>query len=313
VNYRHIDVFDFHAGAELPLVPAPFLLGDSSQNGLIHRSQTLVYGMTDTGKSMLAMSCGVAVASGRPWLGLPVSEPGRVVWVSGDPDGKNEAVERLDKVRGDLGNGHIHIVVPQRPASQEAWVEMSQAADGASLMILDNLTQFVPSSLNDDQGVRLVYDELQKINQLGTAVCVIAHTSDKRNQFGHTSSVPLGTSIIRTVPRWFVHVRRSSKGVSLSMSGNGGRPWEMTVTEPTDAPRFEIVEHVPADELAARRRQRGKKALDENALIAQWCKEHPGLSQAEAAKRMTPDLGFKVTQSRVSRALSGLSQAKESA
>jgi hypothetical protein len=211
----------------------------------------------------------------------------------------------------DLGVGSIDIVVPRRPASREAWVEIGQASDGASLVILDNLTQFVPGSLNDDSSVRVVYDELQHISQQGTSVCVLAHTSDKRNQFGHASSVPLGTSVIRTVPRWFVYVKRNGKGLSLSLSGNAGNPWQLTLTGPTKRPRFEVVETMTADELALRRqRNRSTRKLDENAQIAQWFQGHPGVTYKDAIPRIKTDLGLDVNPTRISRALNGPRKAE---
>jgi hypothetical protein len=301
VTYNRVEIFDFNKDARLPKVPPPFLV-----EGVLHRSQTIIYGQTNAGKSMLATSLGVSVASGRSWCGRTVSSAGSVAIVSGDPDGLYETYERLDKVREDLGDGNIRLVLPQRPMARETWFEVEQATEGCSLMILDNLTQFVPTSLNDDNGVKLVYEQLQGIQRRGTSVCVLAHTSDKKNEHGYSSDIPLGSTIIRTVPRWFVYLKRSRGVLSVSLSGNsGGRPWEMTLTEPTDAPRFEVIDTTSADELAAKRQQRARKrdaeTLDENARIATWLDRHPGVKQVQAAEQMTRELGFTVSQSRVSR------------
>lgn len=311
MSYNRVEVFDFNKDARLPKVPAPFLV-----DGILHRSQTIIYGQTNVGKSMLALSLAASVASGRDWSGRQVSNAGSVAYVSGDPDGKYETYERLDKIRDDIGDGEVRIALPQRPMARETWFELEQIVDGCSLLILDNLTQFVPTSLNDDSGVRLVYEQLQAFARQGTSVCVLAHTSDKKNEHGYSSDVPLGSTVIRTVPRWFVYMKRARNVLSLSMSGNGGRPWELTLTEPTDTPRFDVLDEIPADQLAERRqqrlRQRDKTTLDENARIKQWVDTHPGMSQREAAEQMTRELGIKVSQARVSRVVRSMTAVADS-
>lgn len=301
MTYNRVERFDFTKDATLPKVPSPFLV-----DGVLHRSQTIIYGQTNAGKSMLSLSLGVSVASGRNWCGRTVTSNGDVAIVSGDPDGLYETYERLDKVRDDVSEGRIRIILPQRPMARETWFEVEQATEGCSLMILDNLTQFVPGSLNDDNAVKLVYEQLQGLSRRGMAVCVLAHTSDKKNEHGFSSDIPLGSTIIRTVPRWFVYMKRSRGVLSVSMSGNsGGRPWEMTLTEPTDTPRFQVIDTVSADELAQKRQQRarkrGKEALDRNAQIAGYIAANPGLTQQQLADQSETLLGFKVSQSAVSR------------
>jgi hypothetical protein len=283
-----VETFEFTKDAMLPKVPDPFLV-----DGILHRSQTIMYGQTNAGKSMLALSLGVSVASGQSWLGQSVANPGPVSIVTGDPDGLHETYERLDKVRDFLGSGLINIVVPERPLARETWLEVKQAAEGSRLLVLDNLTQFVPTSLNDDGGVRLVYEQLQSIARNGTAVCVLAHTSDKRNEHGYASDIPLGSTVIRTIPRWFVYLKRARGALQLSMSGNSGRPWELTLTEPTDAPRFHVLDSAGADELAERRakhsRNRDKAKLDHYAEIAAYVAD--GHTQRAAAEHFRVGVG----------------------
>ena len=312
MTYNRLEVFEFTKDARLPKVPPPFLV-----DGVLHRSQTIIYGQTNAGKSMLALSLAVAVADGQSWCGRTVTSNGSVAIVSGDPDGLYETYERLDKVRDDLGGGNIRLVLPQRPMARETWFEVEQATEGCSLMILDNLTQFVPTSLNDDNGVKLVYEQLQGIQRRGTSVCVLAHTSDKKNEHGYSSDIPLGSTIIRTVPRWFVYMRRARGVLSVSLSGNsGGRPWEMTLTEPTDTPRFRVIDTTSADELAERRQQRqrrrGAEKLDRNAEIAKfWRDECQGMTQMQAGLKIAERFGGKASthQSQISRVYSKIGRA----
>lgn len=293
---NRVEVFEFTKDAMLPKVPPPFLV-----DGILHRSQTIIYGQTNAGKSMAGLSLAVSVASGRDWYGRTVASSGPVAIVSGDPDGKYENYDRLDKVRDELGDGKIRIILPQRPMARETWFEIEQQTEGCSLMILDNLTQFVPGSLNDDNAVKLVYEQLQALSRNDIAVCVLAHTSDKKNEHGYSSDIPLGSTIIRTVPRWFVYMKRARGALSLSMSGNGGRPWEMTLTEPSDTPRFEVIDTVSADELAERRqrgqRQRDTATLDRNRAIAKFWRENcqGKMTNREAGEKIAAEFGGKAS------------------
>src|SRR6266498_5529651 len=128
-QYDRIRVFEFTADTPLPEggMP-PFLVP-----GVLHRSVTLLYGQQAHGKSMLALSMAIAVASGNDWLGRPVASAGRVAIVTGDPDGANEYVERLDRARGDLGNGSILVISVDKPASDESWVETARATEDCGL------------------------------------------------------------------------------------------------------------------------------------------------------------------------------------
>ena len=216
-----IQSFTFTKDSILPKVPPPFLV-----DGILHRSQTIIYGQTNAGKSMFGLSLGVSVASGRNWNGQTNAGGGPVAIVTGDPDGMYETLERLDKVRDDLGDGEIRIYQPQRPMVLETWFEIKQQTEGCKLMILDNLTQFVPGTLSDDNAVKLVYEQLQGLSRDGMSVCVLAHSTDKKNEHGYSSNIPSGSFVIRSVPRWFVYLNRSRGVLTASMSGNsGGRPW----------------------------------------------------------------------------------------
>ena len=280
-----VDVFEFEADTPLPKgMPPQFLVA-----GVVHRSVTVFYGQQDTGKSMLALSVAVAVAGGQPWLGRPVENSGPVAIVSGDPDGKYEYAERLDKVRDDLRPGKVKVITPAIPAEAEAWEEIRAEASGCSLVILDNLHQFVPGSLKDDDGVKLVYQEIDKLRRkTGAAVLVITHLSDHRGEHGY-SQVPYGTSAIRFGPRWFGHLWRAGGKLEVQFSGNGGKRWHLSLSEPTDAPRFTELGSLTADELAERRaaraRNRDKATLDANAkdarLVIEHCQE---MTKAEAAR-----------------------------
>lgn len=279
--YQHIETFTFTKGAYLPKVPDLFLV-----DGIVHRSMTLIHGQTTAGKSMLAMSLAVAVASGATdWNGQALTGCGPVAYVGGDPGVKYEAYDRLKRVENDLGDGEIRIIVPERPTRRQAWEEIADHSAGCRLLILDNLTQFVPGSLNDDMAVRAVMEELTALTRDGMAVLVLAHTSDKRNEHGYAPDKPAGSFSIRSIPRWFVSLdRKEGSHVQAKLAGNDARPWEMSITEPIDRPVFDILDITDADQVASRRRRRAKDTLDLTAEA--WRLLDSGMSGKEVALKL---------------------------
>jgi hypothetical protein len=278
-----LESFTFTKDAYLPKVPPPFLV-----DGILHRSQTILFGQTNVGKSMLALSLAVAVANGQNWCGRKVTNSGPVAIVSGDPDGLYENYDRLNLVRDDFRNGEIRTFVPERPLAKETWFQIDQESRGCRLMILDNLTQFVPGTLSDDYAVKVVYEQLERLSRRDDmAICVLAHTSDKRNEYGYSSNLPSGSFVIRSVPRWFVYLQRKGGLLSLTMSGNSGSgEWQLNLSEPNAAPRFEALEEISADEVAKRKgtRNRSKTKLDRWAEYQAYAKGHPELTQKAIAE-----------------------------
>jgi hypothetical protein len=247
---------------------------------------TLIHGQTTAGKSMLAMSLAVAVASGAPdWNGRALSASGPVTYVGGDPGIKYEAYDRLSRVRDSLGDGEIRITSPERPTRGEAWKEIADYSDGSRLLILDNLTQFVPGSLNDDSAVRAVMEELTALTRNDMAVCVLAHTSDKRNENGYAPDKPAGSFSIRSIPRWFVSLdRKEGSHVLVKLAGNDAKPWEMTISEPSDRPEFDVLEVTDADAVASRKRKRAKSTLDLKAEA--WRLLDSGMAGKDVAAKL---------------------------
>lgn len=281
MSYSHIETFTFTKDTYLPKVPDLFLV-----EGIIHRSMTLIHGQTTAGKSMLAMSLAVAVASGaEDWNGMALNGHGPVTYVGGDPGAKYEAYDRLSLVRESIGDGEIRVIMPERPTRREAWEEIADHSEGSRLLILDNLTQFVPGSLNDDSAVRAVMEELSALTRNDMAVLVLAHSSDKRGENGYAPDKPAGSFSIRSIPRWFVALdRKEGSHVRAKFAGNDGKPWEATLTEPTDRPVFEVIDVTSPDQVAEKRQRRAKKTLDERAEV--WNLLDSGMSGKDIAAKL---------------------------
>jgi hypothetical protein len=291
--YPLLDMVMFDMATTLEDVPEKFLI-----DGVLHRSVTLIYGQTEAGKSTIAASIAVAVATGKDeWAGRTVSPAthGPVVIVCGDPDSRYEYQERLFEVRDEFvsPDQRIALVAPQRPASPQAWEQVRGVvrATGAKVVIIDNLTQFVAGSLNDDEPIRQFYAEVDEFARRGVAVLVIAHVSDKKGPDGNPARLPIGSSAIRTGPRWRALAWRGAGKVRLEFGGNGGGNWWLDLTEPDGIPRFAVLGSTSTEELkegrANRARQRAEKTLDDRSDVGNWVLENcQGMNREQAAEKI---------------------------
>lgn len=277
-------------------------------DGVVHRSVTLVYGQTCSGKSTLAASLAAHLANGAgEFLGRTIAnggEPMTVGIIAGDPLARPEYADQL-VTSGAIGDGKVYLSEPDLPVRAAAWAEVrEQAADlGWQFVIVDNLSSFVPGSLNSDDDVRSFYGELSDFPRRDVPVLVVAHTSDHAGERGY-SRIPMGSSLIRFGPRWWCYARRGGGRLTLEFGGNAGAPHSIVVTEPDGTPYFEVLDAAGSDELAERRRSRARRTLDQRAEIGRYIADHcQGMSNSAAARAVAEqfDLNPETVRSYISK------------
>jgi len=290
LTFRYGTVTDFYPGMPAPEGDDdPFVIA-----GVLHRSTTLVYGQTKAGKSTLAASMAIAVAGQAPtWLGREVTRHGHALIVAGDPDGEREYGRRLRAG----GAGNVRLYAPTRPAIPETWAEVAMIARSqqSAMVVIDNLSAFVPGTLNDDLAVKRFYDQTDQLARDGAAVLIVAHTSEKAGEHG-PSRVPMGSSFIRFGPRWWCYAHRARGKLLLDFDGNDGRPWGLAVSEPDGTPSFDLLGETTADELAERRerksRERATMTREHRERIAQFVlAECQGASRNATGERVAERFG----------------------
>jgi hypothetical protein len=250
------------------------------------------------GKSTIAASIAVALATGKEeWAGRAVSPSahGPVVIVCGDPDSRYEYQERLYKVRDQFAfaGDYVELVAPFRPTRPEGWTQIRAvvAEVGAKVVIIDNLSQFVAGSLNDDDLVKRFFTEVDEFAREGIAVLVLAHVSDKPGPEGRPSRLPTGSSLIRFGPRWWALAWRGRGKVRLEFDGNGGGAWWLDLSEPDGTPRFAVFGSTSTEELkegrVKRAQQRDAKTLDGRSDVGSWVVANcQGMNREEAAAKI---------------------------
>jgi hypothetical protein len=267
---------------DLEADPLPFVI-----DGLIHESMTLLFGRTCSGKSTLASSLAIALATGQPrWLGRSIASdaPMKVGVIAGDPVGAREYARRIVPT---IGPGAIDVYEPNRPTRPDTWGRIGDIAEQSKwqFVILDNLSAFVPGSLSNDDDIKKLYMQVDGFPRRGIPVLLIAHTSDKSGEHGY-SRVPMGSSMIRFGPRWWIYAYRSRGSLHLQCDGNEGTPHNIVVTEPNGTPHFEVLRTEGADEIRGRTRDRAAetkaKRADYRAFVLKECQGFSGTDTADA-------------------------------
>jgi hypothetical protein len=213
--------------------------------------------------------------------GLHPTSAGPVAFVLGDDDGLAETYERLDLVRERVGDGRIRLITPPVTTSPVVWEAIRAEVEDCVLVVVDNLTNFVPGSLNNDEGVGLFYEQLKPISRAGKSVLVLAHASDKRDVNGNSTNLPAGSFVIRSYPRMFLHAYQSRGRLMVARAGNRVKRSVVELSAPTDRPVFSVLDERPAEPTAS---VHSADWMDENKRI--WDALDGGLSYRAAAEKL---------------------------
>ena len=296
--YGLVDRKRFGMGSTLEDVPERFLI-----DGVLHRSVTLLYGQTSVGKSTIAASMAVALATGKgEWLGRKISPAahGPVVIVCGDPDSIYEYRERLFKVGDEFTeeSQSVELLAPHRPVSSEGWEQVRSIVTEttARVVIIDNLSAFIGGTLSDDSLIKQFYVEMDKFTRQGIAVLVLAHVTDKPGLDGKAARLPIGSSLIRFGPRWWALAWRGGGKVRLEFNGNSGGAWWLDLSEPDGVPRFDVVGSKTTGELRegreTRARDRSDKTRNDRSEVGDWVVANcQGISREQTATAIVGQFG----------------------
>jgi hypothetical protein len=253
-----------------PYAERPPFLVDS----IVHQTMTLMYGEAKSGKSTLAAALAAALVNGEAdFLGRTISPATYSVGIIAADFGDDQAYG--DLLRQVLKDGtEVPVYALDRPPDRRVWegLQLASRQRQHDLMIVDNLTAFVDGSLNDDVPVNTLYDELDRFVRDGTAVLLVAHSSEKAGEHGR-SPHPMGSSAIRARARWLWRVERRTTDTRLSFHGNYAAEHEITVSLAAGTPRFEALGTVDSAELTERRVRRRRERSDQTRVKSDQIRE----------------------------------------
>ena len=259
--------------------------------GVVSSAVTTIIGDAYLGKTSMALDIVRSLTTGEPFLGRQViKQVDRVAFLCTDPSGNITVAQRAKKAGLDGRR-----VLTQQFYPPESWAEWREAVDlfrreRIGAIVVDNTTD-IAGDANDPRDVKAVTDGLRLWSDNGATILNLHHRNKAGGYFGSTLWQKWTRIELELTGNPRMPTRR------LRSKANEAEPVDLALTfNPYTSPAFTV-----ADELAARRVQRSTETLDHNAKVAAWLKAHPGVSQREAARRMTSELGFPVSQSRVKR------------
>ncbi|MFL6051310.1 MAG: AAA family ATPase [Actinoallomurus sp.] len=262
-------------------------------DGIISSDSTLLVGEAKVGKSFLASALVAALTTGGDFLGRPVPQDREfsvaICWT--DDGGDVEYGERIRTVLPDEMVPKVDLYGLSTMESRDDWRKLFEEVmeDGHNFVIIDNLSQCVDGSVNNDADVRRFYEGVRQFTRAGIPVVIIAHSTDKAGPNGYKPEKPMGSSYITQAVRWRCFVRRSRKdNLILKFIGNHASPHEITVKHGAGA-RFEVLAAAESTEIT---QKRDKERLDRNALMAQWVVENcQGIGVNQAGRMLAEKFG----------------------
>ncbi|BBY41803.1 AAA family ATPase [Mycolicibacterium celeriflavum] len=264
---------------------------------VIGATTTLLYGEAKCGKSFLVSALIKALATGDDFLGAPVPQDRAfsfaICW--SDDMGAIEYRDRILTVMDDQPEAGFYRLPIMR--TQQMWQALYERvmSDGHNFVVIDNLSQAVNGSVNNDDVMREFFDGVRLFVRAGIPVVVVAHSSDKFNANGHKSELPLGSSYISQAVRWRIFAKRSRKGnMTLKFMGNHAEPYELTLLHGAGA-RFDVIDRRVArsDETDKPKQQRTKSRLDAGAELLDWMSANcNGMTLREAAAKLAAGEGI---------------------
>jgi len=281
--------------------------------GLVARGVTLLYGQSEAGKSMIGAGIVAAAVSGQgEFLERAVEQrQWQAGILTGDFRDAPRWCERLERVLTPSQMARVSVYDPTRVAMpfDAGWAELAEVTDweGVNLLVIDNLSTFVPGDINHGPACMQFFDTLVQFTARDITVIVLAHSTEKHGQFGPQDFI--GHSAIKQRPSFHVKVRKVDDNHKvLTTHGNDCGDGELSVSMADAAtPAFELVGAKGSDQLSeerrGRRRDRDKGTMDLNAEIWGVKDAHPGWSYQRVADEMSGVKGRTVTKRRVQTAM----------
>ncbi len=161
---------------------------------LPERSLSMLYAPRGIGKTLLALSIGLAVASGSNLLRWSIPKPRRVLYVDGEMT-LSDLQQRLLEISVGLGcqipNGAFQILAADHTegginlATEEGQAGIELLLDGIDLVIMDNLSTLFPNgSENAGDAWEPMQSWLLKLRRSGKSVLFVHHAGNNGRQRG---------------------------------------------------------------------------------------------------------------------------------
>lgn len=261
--------------------------------GLIASSSTLLFGESKIGKSWLVSHLIGALLTGGKFLDVQVLDKPFSVGVCFTDDIGD--IEYWERIRGVAPDHDDRVGLYRLGVMREAdWNALLRVVldEGHNILVIDNITQILDGTINDDATMRRCFEGIRKFTHAGIAVVIVGHSSDKKGPNGYKPETPMGNAYVSQAVRWLGFVRKTkNKNLGLRVYGNLGYGSDYTL-RPEAGARYTVIGRTDETEKITEVRERETGTLDKNTVMADFIVSHcTELSQRETARRLATEFG----------------------
>ncbi|GCE42769.1 hypothetical protein Rhow_006898 [Rhodococcus wratislaviensis] len=284
-------------------------------SGLISSSTTLIFGEAKIGKSWLVSHLIGALLTGKPFLGVDVPDRPFSVGIGyTDDNGNHEYGQRIRTVLPEVAENRSVLLYRLETMTSELWSDFYDVVvdAGHNLLVIDNLTQVLTGSINEDDTIRRCFnDGIRRFVRAGIPVVIIGHSSDKSFN-GRKPETPMGSAYISQAVRWLVRVSKTrTRNLKVNTYGNVSYGAEM-ILRPEAGARFSVIERKDDADEVDEDRQRSVQRMDRTSEQARFVVEQcQGLSRNAAAVKLADEFDGTVASFKTALSSRGLSKLVE--
>ncbi|WP_165765353.1 AAA family ATPase [Corynebacterium hadale] len=270
--------------------------------GVVHATNTLLYGTSSAGKSLAVAHIIASLLDGREFLGVkPLVTGLNVLVVCSDRGAEHEYRDRLGTIGVDVQTAGVTFLTGVGTEPQQWWNSVHEYARraGVDLVVVDHAS----GVLDGDELEKAPWRELwtQRLAPFNLPVILVAHSSDYTGPRGPSHRV-MGNSaasqfaraeveIYRTNPNAYADSMRVLRSKSRDGTGIQRRFWI--------SDNGVIVRDEQAEQQAGEKaRQRSKQTMDSNHRIAQLACQSSGKNKTEVARDIASEVRLSVNNVR---------------
>jgi putative DNA primase/helicase len=212
------------------------------------RGLAMIHAKRGGSKTFLALSIGLAVASGTNLLRWSVPKPRRVLYVDGEmtlPDLQKRVTALKAGIGAQIPNDNFRLLAADHTDIPNLATDAGQRAldpllEGVELLVIDNLSTLCWTGSDNDAGSWTSLQEwMLRLRRKGVAVLVVHHSNKSGEQRGTSRREDVLDTVIglRRPPdyspdegaRFEIHIEKSR-----AFSGDAGKPFEARLVSTVD-------------------------------------------------------------------------------
>jgi len=258
---------------------------------VLHSTTTLLFGSSGVGKSRLIAELVSSAVNGTPWCERQWNRKvDRVALVCTDAGAHREYGEYIRRTGLSRQYGKsIDVYNLELAPSDERWTELADEVLSfrPKLIVLDNITEAIRGSVNDDLAVTEVFKNLRKFGDV--PLLIAAHTSKPSpDNPSRRNRTPLGSVAFSNLSRSKLHIREGyasdNADVTIEAKPRESAPYELHLTV-TDDGRLVYASTSSAEGIqAGRKRQRRDTIARDRAIAEDVVANCRGMSDADISR-----------------------------